>query len=193
MRSTLRAAERRARFEALALPFAGQLERTARRLTGGGADATDLVQETYLRAYRTFEGFSAGTNCKAWLFTILYSVFVNRYRKGRREPLMVSIDDVENGSAELLQNDDYGDPPADIEARRTSVEVVAALGRLPEMFRSAIELVDLRDLSYEQAAAALDCPIGTLRSRLFRARKRLVVSLRNYALEAGYLKPSRTK
>ncbi len=184
-------AERRARFEALALPYAGQLERTARRLTRGGADATDLVQETYLRAYRGFDRFVEGTSCKAWLFTILYSVFVNRYRRGRREPATLSLEEVEAAFAHLLE--DRPDPAGGADVRGPGREVEAAIGRLPEAFRVAVELVDLRDLSYEEAAAALDCPVGTLRSRLFRARKRLFTSLRDYAIESGYLRPSKLK
>lgn len=171
------------------LPLAGQLERTARRLTRASADATDLVQETYLRAYRGFDRFLEGTSCKAWLFTILYSVFVNRYRKSRREAHALSLDEVEAEFAHLLE--DASNAVAAVHPRRASHEVEAAIGRLPEAFRSAVELVDLNDLSYEDAAAVLNCPVGTLRSRLFRARKRLFASLHDYAIESGYLRPSK--
>src|SRR5229473_4788028 len=87
--------DNRTRFEAAALPLIGTLHRTAFRLTRSREDAADVVQETFLRAYRTFSNFAPGTNCKAWLFTIMYSVFVNRYRKAKREPMLVSLEEVE--------------------------------------------------------------------------------------------------
>lgn len=176
--------ERRQRFEAEATPFMKAVYNTALRLTRREEDASDLLQETYLRAYRTFDGFTPGTNCKAWLFTILYSIFVNRYRKERREPAIVSIDDVEEKFHRMLRADIQAAPAG--QKLWTDTEVEAALGELPESFRSAVLLVDVEEFSYEEAAAVLGCPVGTLRSRLFRARKLLAVSLREYARRAGY-------
>lgn len=175
--------ERHQRFEAEAMPFMKAVYNTALRLTRREEDAGDLLQETYLRAYRTFDAFTPGTNCKAWLFTILYSIFVNRYRKARREPAMVSIDDVDEKFHRMLRG--TAAAPAGQE-RWTDAEVEAALGGLPESFRSAVLLVDVEELSYEEAAAVLACPVGTVRSRLFRARKLLSVSLQDYARRAGY-------
>lgn len=182
-------AERRARFEATALPLTTVLYSTALRLTRRPEDASDVVQETYLRAYRSFDSFTAGTNCKAWLLTILYSVFNNRYRKAQREPHGVSIEELENRYhvwlASKQQTDALAGASSDAWPAR---EVEAALLQLPEVFRSAVLLVDVEELSYEEAAAALDCPLGTLRSRLFRARRLLFAALQDYARQAGYLK-----
>lgn len=189
------AEDKRARFEATALPFMGVLYRTALRLTHRPEDASDLLQETYLRAYRGFDGFAPGTNCKAWLFAVLYSVFVNRYRKSQREPKAVSIEELEQRYHVWLTARDGGDPVLVAEAaagRWAAREVEEALRRLPESFRSAVLLVDVEELSYEEAAAALECPVGTLRSRLFRARRLLFATLQEYARQTGHL-ASRTE
>ena len=178
----------RADFERTTLPFMHKLYGAACRLVGA-EEARDLVQETYLRAYRTFAGFEPGTNCKAWLFTIMYSVFANRYRKRRRQPTTLSIEELEaqrgqslpakgwGSHLEVLQNPDLG---------WAGPEVDGALGRLPEEFRGAILLVDVGELTYEEASRALGCPLGTLRSRLFRARKLLFDSLQEHAAKLGY-------
>ncbi len=153
----------------------------ALRLTHDRHAAEDLVQETYLRAYRTFDAFTEGTNSKAWLFTILYSVFVNRYRRQRREPEPLPSDELETLLART--DDASASLPTTLPA---SDELEAALTRLPEDFRAAVVLVDLHDLSYDEAATALGCKLGTLRSRLFRARKLLFVSLADHARRLGY-------
>jgi RNA polymerase sigma-70 factor (ECF subfamily) len=174
--------ERRQRFETEAMPFMKAVYNTALRLARREEDARDLLQETYLRAYRTYDGFTPGTNCKAWLFTIMYSVFVNKYRKDQREPSMISIDELEEKFHRTLAADHQ--PTG--QKRWTDAEVETAIAELPESFRAAVLLVDVEELSYEEAAGALGCPAGTLRSRLFRARKLLSVSLREYARRAGY-------
>jgi RNA polymerase sigma-70 factor (ECF subfamily) len=171
----------------MALPLMRGVYNFALRLTRRPEDARDLVQETYLRAYRTFGNFRPGTNGKAWLFTILYSVFVNKYRKQQREPAMVSVEELVD---ELPAASRAGDsPPFPVAAGSLTwaePEVGAALRRLPENFRFAVLLVDVDELSYEEAASVLGCPVGTLRSRLFRARKFLSAELREYARRAGY-------
>ncbi len=162
--------------------------RFALRLTRRPEEARDIVQDAYLRAFRTFDNFRPGTNARAWLFKIVYSVFVNRWHKDRRES-SVSIEELEERFPRALAAED---PAALRAAPSTSPrewagpEVDDALRRLPEAFRSALLLVDVEELSYEEAAAALDCPVGTLRSRLFRARKALYVDLREFASRAGY-------
>lgn len=174
----------RATFEAAALPFMGLLFGTALRLTGSRDAAGDVVQETYLRAYRTFASFEPGTNAKAWLFTILYSVFTNRYRKWRREPEMTSLESVE----ETVAGHD-GDELALLRGSRPLVsapEAEEALSRLPGPLREVVLLVDLDGLTYEETAAVLGCPVGTVRSRLSRARGLLYDDLRGYALRMGY-------
>ena len=178
-----------ARFEAVALPFMNALYNKALHLTRSPEDAGDLVQETFLRAYRTFANFAEGTNCKAWLFTILYSIFVNQYRKAQRKPDTVSIDELEEtyhrGLADPQWDEDFA-VLAGSELDWQGPEVSQALGKLPEDFRAAVLLVDVEELSYEEAAAALSCPVGTLRSRLFRARRVLFVELRDYARKMGF-------
>ena len=172
---------KRAQFEAAALPFTGRLYSAARRLTGSDDYAADLVQDTFLRAYRTFENFRPGTNCRAWLFTILYSIFLNE--RTRHRPTLLTaeqLDMVAAADRELAP----GDSP-------WSLEVERALMQLPSAFRAAVLLVDVEELSYEEAAAAAGCLIGTLRSRLFRGRQLLGAMLRDHAREAGF--PSPTK
>src|SRR5919109_1270006 len=181
---------KRAQFEATALPFLKALYNAAARLSGTVEDAGDLVQETYLRAYRTFESFVPGTNCKAWLFTILYSVFVNQRKKERRAALSLPTDVLEQRYHEAAAG--TGALPADaappMPDERWGPEVDRALRLLPEGLQAAVLLVDVEQLSYEEAATALGWPIGTLRSRLFRARKELFAALQEYAREVGYLR-----
>jgi RNA polymerase sigma-70 factor (ECF subfamily) len=178
-------ADRRARFEQVALPHTRALYGMAHRLARRPEDASDLVQETFLRAYRTFDGFAPGTNAKAWLFAILHSVFVNRYRRERRTPPEVPLHEFEerlsNAESSLGGSPfEDGGPPAG--------EVDRALGELPEAFRSALLLVDVEELSYGEAAAALGCPVGTLRSRLFRGRRLLYGLLHEYAQRSRLLR-----
>lgn len=182
---------KRAQFEATALPFLKALYNYALRLGGGSEDAGDLVQETYLRAYRTFDNFVPGTNCRAWLFTILYSVFVNQRKKERRGALLLPTDELEQRYHETaaLSGALSADAPPMLD-ERWGPEVDRALRLLPEGLRAAVLLVDVEQLSYEEAAAALGWPIGTLRSRLFRARKQLFAALQAYARDAGYPKNS---
>ena len=179
-----------ARFEAAALPWMSALHHKALTLTRRPAEAADLVQETFLRAYRTFENFEAGTNCRAWLFTILYSIFVNKYRKAQREPDLISMDELEEAHHRELADpawDDEFAALAGVELDWQGPEISAALGKLPEEFRSAVLLVDVEEFTYEEAAAVLNCPVGTLRSRLFRARRVLFVELRDYARKMGFI------
>ena len=163
----------------------------ALRLTRHSEDANDMVQETYLRAYRTFVNFKEGTNCKAWLFTILYSVFVNKYRKQQREPDTVSIEELEEAFHRTLADGDWETNFAALtrsELDWQEPEVNDALAKLPEDFRSAVLLVDGQGFTYEEAATALECPVGTLRSRLFRARRMLFLELEHYARRIGLIR-----
>ncbi|HEY8226936.1 MAG TPA: sigma-70 family RNA polymerase sigma factor [Pyrinomonadaceae bacterium] len=174
----------RARFEATALPFIKSIYNAALCLTHRPEDASDLVQETYLRAYRTFSNFAPGTNCKAWLFTIMYSIFVNRYRKQHAEPEPVSLEECEEKFHRALATTQWD--PLTQNTAEIGTEVNQALSQLPESFRLAVLLVDVEEMSYEEAAAILNCPLGTLRSRLFRGRKLLFLELRPYAKRKGY-------
>lgn len=180
-----------ARFERAALPLMDALYHKALVLTRRPEDARDLVQETYLRAYRNFASFTDGTNCKAWLFTIQYSIFVNKYRKAQREPDTISLDEMDAAFEHALADENWD---ADFATLAGSAldwqepEVREALARLPEDFRSAVLLVDVEELSYEEAAGVLACPVGTLRSRLARARRILFVALREYAQARGFFR-----
>lgn len=187
---------RRGQFEAAALPFMGSVYRAALYLTRRPEDAEDLAQDTYLRAYRSFEDFTPGTNCKAWLLTILHSIFVNKARKAQREPQGRTIEELEQHYHRSLQS-----PPTEPAFLLAAGEGAAETGldqrlgeilrELPEAFRSVVLLVDVEELSYEETAAALECPVGTVRSRLFRARRLLAAALRAYAEDSGYLDPKR--
>lgn len=166
--------DRRSRFEDEALPYLEAVYNFARRLTGRDEPAKDLAQDAFLRAYAKFDSFTAGTNCRAWLFTITYALFVNQYHRSRREPELAAFNEEEFVPAA---------PPGDAStpARATAAaDVEAALAQLPAEYRATVLLIDMEKLSYEEAAAALGCPIGTVRSRLFRARKHLAASLRDY-------------
>lgn len=177
------AEQKRARFESEAVPFMQALYGAAFRLTQGSDEAADLVQETYLRAYRTFDNFRPGTNCRAWLFTILYSVFINQRAKRRREVGVFPADELEERFRE------YVEAPAETD-EELAPEIETALRALPEVFRVAVVLVDLQEMSHEEAAAALHCPVATLRTRLFRGRRLLFAALRAYARGAGYVRPA---
>lgn len=187
--NTAKDAAFRAAFEAETLPHLDRLHRAARRLLHDPQDAADLVQETYLRAYRTFAGFTPGTNSRAWLFTILYSMFINLYHKRQRTLATASLDQLERRFEAALAAPDWEAPVLALDQRGpwgTGEEVHAALAALPAEFRAAIVLVDLEEMSYEEAAAAMGRPVGTVRSRLARGRKLLAALLREYAARLGY-------
>lgn len=177
----------RSQFEAVALPLMPSLYSAAWRLVHNEQDAADLVQDTYLRAFRTFKNFRPGTNCKAWLFTILYSIFINRYHQQRRRPNTMALDELGDVVADPLAHAEFARLLNDRGMQWEDAQVSTALKRLPEEFRLAVLLVDVEGLTYEEAAAALQCPVGTVRSRLARARRALFDSLYEYARDRGFL------
>jgi RNA polymerase sigma-70 factor (ECF subfamily) len=179
--------DKRSAFESAVLPLMGPLYRTALRLTQRPEDASDVVQESCLRAYRTFGNFRPGSDARAWMFTILYSVFINRRKKEQRQERRVSLEDLETKYWDLIAIPGQGGSQAEL-GEVESPEVKDALDTLPETFRSAVLLVDVNELSYEEAANALGCPVGTLRSRLFRARRALFSALRDHARRLGYMR-----
>src|SRR3989442_6146500 len=154
----------------------------------GAPDAADLTQETFLRAYRTFENFTPGTNCKAWLFTILYSIFVNQYRQAKQRPRVESLEALGERFHQFAQAPDPASDITTVEGWgwRWSPEVERALRQLPEDFRAPLLLVDVEELAYEEAASVLGCAVGTVGARLFRGRKLLFAMLQAYAHAAGY-------
>lgn len=155
----------------------------ALRMCGKPDMAEDITQETMLRAYRTFDSFQPGTNCKAWLLTIMRSVFINLFHHDQRRP-EAPLDAMAPDAEVFATTDDQVTAFID---RAPAPEIEAALAALPEDFRAAVVLVDIEELSYEEASQVLQCPVGTVRSRLSRARRLLYVALREHAQRAGYV------
>ena len=183
-------AEKRTSFEREALVHLDSLYRVALRLTGNAAEADDLVQETMLKAYRAWEQYQKGTNAKGWLLTILRHAFINEYRRRTRHPETVDLDAIEPFSVfEELQDED---PQGTFFDRIVDDEVLRAIDQLPEQFRETVVLSDVEGLSYEEIARVLDVPVGTVKSRLFRARRLLQQQLYDYAVGMGYIKRSST-
>ena len=183
--------ELKAEFERAALPHLSHLYTSAFYLTKDKAEAEDLVQETYIRALRFFDKFKPGTNCRAWLLTILRNLFINRYRQKRQEPEKVDwerIEQVYESMVEQGEKAERDNPENHLISQLMDEEVERALGELPEEYRMAIVLVDIEELSYEEAAKVMECAIGTIRSRVSRGRRMLQVALRGYALEKGLIK-----
>jgi RNA polymerase sigma-70 factor (ECF subfamily) len=179
-------------FEREALPHLQALYASALRMTRNEKDAEDLVQEALLRAYRFFDTFEAGTNCKAWLFRILTNVFCNQYRDRERENVILA--EVESSSANLEQflggaGADGRDTETALLGRMVSADVEKALAAVPPDFRMAVILADLEDFSYKEIAEIMDCPAGTVMSRLYRGRKMLQGLLHGYAVEQGIISP----
>jgi RNA polymerase sigma-70 factor (ECF subfamily) len=179
-----------ATFSELAMPFMGPLYSAALRMTRNPADAEDLVQETYLRAYRAFASFQEGTNLKAWLYRILTNTFINQYRAAKRRPEQSDIEDVEDlylyrrlGGLEAAMAG--RSPETEVLEGIPDAEVKEALESLPEQFRMAVLLADVEGFAYKEIAEILDIPIGTVMSRLHRGRKQLQKRLWDYAVERG--------
>jgi RNA polymerase sigma-70 factor (ECF subfamily) len=180
-------------FAAAAMQYAPQLYNAALRMTRNRADAEDLVQETYLRAYRSYATFEAGTNLRAWLFRILTNTFINTYRAKQRRPQETDLGDMED----LYLYRRIGQVnPASVSAEDqlldlfTDDEVKAALEELPEAFRLPVLLADVEEFSYKEIAEMLDIPMGTVMSRLHRGRKAMHKRLFDFAQERGLVVPS---
>ncbi|MGE5143234.1 MAG: sigma-70 family RNA polymerase sigma factor [Acidobacteriota bacterium] len=178
--------ERRAGFEKEALVHLDALYRVALRLSGNASDAEDLVQDTMLRAYRSWERYTPGTNAKGWLLTILRHLFINEYRRRIRHPETVDVDTIEPFA--LFQEVQEEDPQGAFFDRIVDDEVLRAVDQLPEAFREAVTLSDVEGLSYEEVAKVLDVPVGTVKSRLYRGRRLLQAKLYEYAVSMGYIK-----
>jgi RNA polymerase sigma-70 factor (ECF subfamily) len=183
---------KRTEFERQALAHLDALYGAAYRLTRNARDAEDLVQDSLLRAYRFWDSFQQDSNCKAWLLRIVTNTFINEYqrRKRSREVLDAATAEQNTTDGVLVQasaNDKQS--PADM-MLMTSVsdDVQRALDSLPDDFRTAVILCDMQSLSYKEIAEIMDCPVGTVMSRLFRGRKLLAAALRDFAVSEGYVK-----
>ena len=173
-------------FEAEALPHMDLLYNFALRTAGNADDAQDLLQDTYLKAFRFWDKYEKGTNIRAWLFRIMKNSYINRYRKVKREPDKVDYDDVENYYDSIRdESKDTTDLQQKMFGGLLGDEVTVALQRLPVDFRTVVILCDIEELTYEEIADFLNCPIGTVRSRLHRGRKMLQTELLGYAKERG--------
>ena len=183
-------AELRSQFEDQAIPFMDQLYAAALRMTRNPADASDLVQETFVKAYSAFARFEQGTNLKAWLYRILTNTFINTYRKNQRTPYQGAIDELEDwqlGSAEsLTQGRVTRSAEAEAIDHLPDSDVKEALGSIPEDFRLAVYLADVEGFSYQEVADIMKTPVGTVMSRLHRGRRLLRERLADYAAERGY-------
>jgi len=178
-------------FDSQAMPYLDSLYNTAYRMTRSAEDAEDLVQETYFKAYKYYDKFEEGTNLKAWLFKILKNTFINNYRKKKLEPRSVDFAEIEDSFERIVRRDN-SDQPADPEAEYfhgvLDDDVKRALDSLPYDYRMVVILADLEDFSYKEIAEILDCPVGTVMSRLYRGRKLLEKALLRYARQHGYIR-----
>jgi RNA polymerase sigma-70 factor (ECF subfamily) len=182
----------RDRFSALISEHLDGLFRTALRLTRNRANAEDLLQETFLRAWRSFHTFQPGTNARAWLYRILMNAHIDAYRRTTREPEVVDQDDVDEFYlySKVQESDEYkraGNPEEALLSQLMDADVVGALEALPETFRAVVVLADIEEFSYKEIAEILDIPIGTVMSRLHRGRRQLQVKLWDYARRARYV------
>lgn len=170
------------------LPHEAILYNYALKISGNPDDAQDLVQETYYKAFRHFDKFQAGTNSKAWMFMILKNSFINDYRKAKREPQKIDYEQVQN-FYENVKSDRAQENNLDHEFYNNLFddELTAAIDRLPNKMREVFLLCDLEGYSYEEIADLVKCPVGTVRSRLHRARHMLHEILFDYAKDKGFL------
>ena len=178
-------------FEAAAVPFVDALYNTALRMTRNPQDAEDLVQETYLKAYKYYDKFEEGTNLKAWLFKILKNTFINSYRKKQQAPPKADFADIEE-SFETIVRDDSGQqartPEEELLEKVLDEDVQHAIEELPHDYRMVVLLADLEGFSYKEIADILEIPVGTVMSRLYRGRRLLEEALLKYARGHGYIR-----
>ena len=174
------------------MPYMDQLYGAARRMTRNADDAEDLVQETYLRAYKGYDRFTEGTNLRAWLFRILTNLFINEYRRRKRRPAEVDLGDTDTlymykglGGAELARRSRSAED--ELLDGLTSAEVRNAIESVPDSYRVAVLLADVEGFAYKEIAEILDVPIGTVMSRLHRGRKKLRGALQEYGRTRGLI------
>ncbi|MEO8199953.1 MAG: sigma-70 family RNA polymerase sigma factor [Gemmatimonadota bacterium] len=181
------ATTRRTSFDLEILPQLDLLYRVALRYTGEPAKAEDLVQDTMLKAYRAWERFQPGTSARAWLLAILRNTFINLYRREKREPVATDLDQIETHPQ--YRPSDASDPEGEFFDKIVDERILQGLDTLAPEFREVMVLSDVEGLPYAEIAQALGIPIGTVKSRLFRARKLMQANLYNHAVEMGYINP----
>lgn len=174
-------------FEAEALPHLDAVYRFALSLTRDPTRAEDLAQESMLKAHRAWHQYRPGTNARAWLFTIVRNTFINQYRRDQHDARNVDIDAIESFS--VFRDVQEADPEGRFFDQIVDDEVIQAINRLPPEFREVVILSDVEDLSYAEIGDLIGVPVGTVKSRLFRARQLLQRELYEYAVEMGYIKP----
>ena len=184
-------ANSRATFEATAMPHRAELLGSAMKLTRNARDAEDLVQETFLKAYTFFDRFEEGTNCRAWLYRIMTNTFINQYRRRVKESEILGADNastVRSQSHGQSSQKAHTDPERLLSSRQLSQDIRKALLNLPETFRNVVLLADLQGFSYKDIAYVVDCPVGTVMSRLFRGRRLMRDQLWRLAREEGIVR-----
>ncbi len=175
-------------FETLAVPHKDALYNFALKMTNDTDEADDLLQETFLKAFKYFDKFERGTNCKAWLYSIMRNTYINDYRREQKLPGKVDYDDIQNFYENIKETEvEYGHIVEDAFSNTLNDEVTEAISDLPKDFQTIILLSDVEGFTYEEIAEFLSCPIGTVRSRLHRARKMLYSKLYDYAKTTGYI------
>lgn len=180
------AEEQRTNFEREALPHLDTVYRVALRLSGDVSRAEDLVQDTMLKAFRSWHRYETGTNVRAWLLTILRNTFINEYRKEKQRGPTVDISTAETFS--LFDKVQEEDPEGRFFDQIIDDEVLQAVDDLPDEFRETLVLSDMEGMTYQEIADVTGAPVGTVKSRLFRARRALQRRLYDYAVEMGYIK-----
>ncbi len=177
-------------FNSTELPYYNQLYKTALRMTRSVADTEDLIQETYLKAYRYYQGFEEGTNLKAWLFRIMKNNFINTYRKKRATPQHLELDELRDAGDELsaaeLRLGEVG-PEAEVVAEEMDVDIANAIDSLPHDYKMALLLVDIQGHTYQEVAEILAVPVGTVMSRLYRGRAKIEKALLTFGKENNYI------
>ncbi len=173
------------------MPYLDALYNTAYRMTRNAQDAEDLVQETYLKAYKYYDKFEEGTNLKAWLFKILKNTFINSYRKAQLQPPQSDFADIEESFESQISEDavrQIRNPEEELLENVLDEDVQRAIDRLPQDYRMVVLLADLEGFSYKEISDILEIPVGTVMSRLYRGRRLLEAEMLSYAREHGYLR-----
>jgi RNA polymerase sigma-70 factor (ECF subfamily) len=178
-------------FDEEALPHLDALYRVALRLTADTSQAEDLVQDTMLKAYRAWKQYRPGTNAKGWLLTILRNTFINDYRRRKHEPVAMNLEAIEPHA--LYRSMQEADPEGTFFSQIVDDKVLEAIDALDPEFREVLVLSDVEGMRYAEIAETLQIPIGTVKSRLFRARRQLQAELYAHAVEEGYIQPRESR